>query len=414
MPEEARELVGRLEAATAAMTALEEEVEALLHRVEKPDIAAIHLGVRRIAEALVRHATREEGIPFPKNPGLGPLKGELRSKSKKRMTSDFWAYLDFIQHAVNPDTHYQDDDVYKPAGFRRSSPWDKILSVFRALVCVAEEFKEHWRPPAELVVSTSDTDETPADFAQEEDDDEVEADSDQLAGGDDEVAAGDEAAADDEAVADDEAEAAAPAARRRDSSARRRGQQPARPRLTTDQARALLDLTVAQVRDNPQARALLASASGLHARGVSRRINATHGSTKLRRLFPALLAELVETDDEAEVAQPRLDYQAIGNLTIKRAREFELAGEIAALTGFTVATVKRKLKGLHGGWLVRRQFPWYFADTIGKLTVRTALQYDLAPVLAAGLRERRPSVVAKLRAAAGQTKLRTVFPKLIG
>jgi hypothetical protein len=61
MPEEGRGLIERLDKATAAMVALEDEVETLKHRLDNGDIAAIHLGVRRIVEALLRHANRAEG-----------------------------------------------------------------------------------------------------------------------------------------------------------------------------------------------------------------------------------------------------------------------------------------------------------------------------------------------------------------
>lgn len=387
MPEEARGLIARLESGTAAMTALEEEVDALLRRLENADVAAIHLGVRRIAEALLRHATRAEGLELPKKGTLEDLKGPLRGKVKERVPTKFWRDIDVVQDAVNPNTHYQEDDVYRPAGFRRGDPWDEVLNVVRSLVCVAEEFAHHWPPPSELLSPTSSPDDEPSPA---------------------------EPGADDESEADEPTEAPTGAAQRPQSAATRKPEANTRRAMTVAQLRALLDLTVAQARDDDTVRAQLAFASGLHARGVSRRLNATHGSTKLRRIFPSLVAELVESDDEGEAVQPTLDYQAIGNLTIKQARELEVADDIAALTGLSVATVKRKLRELHGGGVVRRQFAWYFADTIGELTVRTALQYELAPVLAAGLRERRQSVLAKLRAAPGQTKLRTVFPKLNG
>ncbi|MBK8939227.1 MAG: hypothetical protein IPM79_16780 [Polyangiaceae bacterium] len=378
MPEEGRGLIERLDKATAAMVALEDEVETLKHRLDNGDIAAIHLGVRRIVEALLRHANRAEGIELPKNGTLQSLRDTLRSKTKDRLSAAFWRYLDVVQDAVNPNTHYQEDDVYRASGLRRGNPWDEILNVVRSLVCLTEEFVHHWAPPPPVATpderagaarptgkaaATNDDGGSPSPDVEEDDDDE-------------------------------------PTARPR-----------AKPsRQETD---AVSRLTVSDARNDPEVRAWLASASGMHARGVSRRLNATHGSTKLTKLFPAAF-EIEELPDDNDEYSTSFDYEEIGNLTIKEAREFELAEDIATLIGRSPATVRKKLKELHGGGVVRRQFNWYYSEDIGELTVSTALRYNVAPVLARAFREPPASIRQALRSTPGQTKLKTLFPRLLG
>jgi hypothetical protein len=117
-----------------------------------------------------------------------------------------------------------------------------------------------------------------------------------------------------------------------------------------------------------------------------------------------------EAASEADGAAP--DYESIGNLTISEARQRDVATDIARLTGLAETTVKRKLAELNGRGVVRRQFPWYEATVIAELTARTALDYGMIPLLARGMQKRRATIEAALRDAAGQTKLRTLFPEL--
>lgn len=358
---ECKQLLDRLEKATERMVALEELVTALRKRVDGPDLPAIHLGVRHIAEALLRHAARAEGAELGGGPDgtLNRLKDALYPKVKDRLDGEFWRQVDGIQRVVNAHTHYQGDDVYHANTLRRSDPWDEIVQVVRHLAVMAEQFALHWQPPHAPPAARAPT------------------------------------------VPPDEEEAAPETVRQAP-----RGRQ-------LNGAGKYADVTVTEARTNDEVRAWLLAHSGMHPRGVTRRLNDHHGSTKLRNVFP-------DAFDAAPASVPRpqpqadndLDYEDIGNLTIKQARELELGADIATLTGLTEATVNRKLRELHGGGIIRRQFDWYDPASIGELTVKTALEYDIAPLLARVFGRTRGSVLSVLRDTPGQTKLRTVFPDL--
>lgn len=373
MPAEGAKLVERLENATARMAGLEDEVDSLRLRMGNADVSAIHLGLRHIAEALLRHALREEGEE-PKTGHGGTLdvlkqslmaRVKVKSHESKQVEEMFWRNIDEVQRRVNPNTHFQKNDVYRASSLRRRDPWDEILSALRALVCVAEEFRHWWPPPHGVTAAVHSTPGEPG--------------PDELDGAEDRESP----AGEDEGHED--------------------GGDPA----------AIADLTVAQVRGSEAVRSWLVRHSNLQARGVSRRLNAAHGATKLYNLFPdAFGTDAQQLSEDQTESERALDYETIGNLTIKEARELELVDEIATLSGLAPATVRKKLQTLHGGGVVRRQFDWYAPEVLGGLTAHMALRYGLSSFLARALGKQRTGVMRKLTGSPGQTKLRTLFPEL--
>ncbi len=348
-----------IESATEAMVALEDEIRALRRRVESSDVPAIHLGLRQIAEALLRHSLKATQLDVPRGPDgtLNRLKDALYNKLKEELDSSFWRHLGTIQTHVNAHTHHQENDVYQAGGLLgRPSPWDEVESAMHALKCILHTFVQQWPPPPKPVTASPPP-------PTEED-------------------------AEDEAPATDRAppsfEGIAP----------------------TD----LADVTAKAALENEAVRAQLEKITGMHRRGVSRRLNAAHGKTKMKNLFPDAFQP--EPDEDTQEDERGFDYETIGNLSIKEARDNDLSHDIAVLTNRDPASVRRKLAGLHGGGVVRRQFEWYDPQTVGELTVRTALSYNLAPLLAREFRVSRASILARLRGVPGQTKLRTVFEQL--
>lgn len=352
---ECKQLLTRLEKATEQMLALEALVEALRKRVDGPDLPAIHLGVRHIAEALLRHAARAEGAELGSGPDgtLNRLKDALYPKVKDRLGGDFWRQVDGIQRVVNAHTHYQGDDVYHVNTLRQSDPWDEIVQVIRHLAVMAEQFAIHWQPSTPPPVAKAATPERSA------------------------------------------SERKKPAAQARQDE------------RTID----IADVTVSDARTSEEVRAWLLANSGMQPRGVTRRLNEHHGATKLRNVFPEAF-EVEQEDRSSSEVDKVLDYEEIGNLTIKQAREAGIAADLALLTGLAEATVSRKLGELHGSGIVRRQFDWYNPSVLGELTVKAALDYGLAPLLSRVFGGTNANVLTRLRDTPGQTKLRTLYPDL--
>ncbi len=337
------------------MVALEDDVRALRRRVEARDVAAIHLGIRQITEAILRHAVRASELDVPRGPDgtLNRLKDVLYGKLKDDLDGSFWRHVGTIQTHVNPHTHHQDNDVYHAAGLQgRPSPWDEVESAMHALRCIANTFVQRWPPPPRPVVS----------------------------------------------AAPESEEEPAPETLREPRS------------FDTGERAELREITAKAALENEALRIELEKVTGMHRRGVTRRLNSVHGRTKMKNLFP----DAFQSDSDEETAQEErgFDYETIGNLSIKEAREHDLAYDIALLTNREEASVRRKLNGLHGGGVVRRQFEWYDPETVGELTVRTALSYHLVPLLAREFGQSRAKILGRLREVPGQTKLRSVFPEL--
>jgi hypothetical protein len=360
-------LFARLEKATARMAALEEEVEALRLRLANRDLPAINLGARRIVEALLRHACRVENVSVSNQPPIQEMTDSLKNKGKTRIEKEFWTWIKNVQDTGNLNSHFQHDNVYVRAMERRSQSQDLVIQVLLPLANAAELFVRYWPPPVNLL---------PIESEPEEADPAIEA-----------------------------ARVEASTAVRPAKVGTNRSARPSpSPKLDAPTVRAM---TVTQAKGSPEVRRWLSTSSGLAPASVTRRLNHSHGAMKIRNLFPSAFEDAPETEEEVA-----LDHFTIGELNVKQARDLEVAEDIAVLTGASVATVRRKLNTLHGASVIRRNFPWYDTEVIGELTVSTARRYNMAVLLAAGLERTRSTVQRKLTAAAGQTKLRTVFPEL--
>jgi hypothetical protein len=404
MPPEAEPYVNRIKSACDDMLAIVEEVEALERRIKHRDVAAIHLGVRRIAEALLRHACRVEGAPPSKEgprDALNALKERLQGQRKDGLPPKFWRDLEDIIRRVNPNAHFQDDDVYIPV-LRRLNPVDEIVHVVLALAGVAEEFVHHWPPPKLELPAAPHSESQRAD---------------------------EEPAPERTAPhRTNSPSTSGPAAPEKPST------QAARPPLAEQLQYGAMN--VAQAREDQAVRDWLATHSDLQQRGVSRRLNAEHGRCKLRNVFPSAFpdfdaagaqsgdeteqAEGLDDDDfeagreRAEPRDGRLDYLVIGRLTVAQARELDVAEDIATITGYSPSTVKSKLRTLHGSSVIHRQFPWFTDEVVGEMTVSTALRYEVASFLPAAFGDTRSNLLRKLRLAPGQTKLKNLFAQLGG
>lgn len=354
----------RLQDATASMKAIDEDLRLLEQRVVNGDMKAAHLALRTIAEAMLRHAARVEKAENTGRGELAQLVPAVRASGKLHKT--FWTHVDSVQDFGNLHAHHQADDIYQASTLRPAhDPWHDLGLCLGHLASMAREFVVIWPPPAGVTVVAP-------------------PEPTQKVGNDDTVATGKEKTLD----------------------------------VTGEQVLAFLaEMTAKEVLEDDEARVTLELVTGLQRRAVSRRLNAAHGRTKIRNLFPERFggqprgAERVDTSG-SEQDESFLDYEAIGNLTISQARDLDMAESIARLTNGTELGVKRALAKLNGNGVVRRQFSWYEAATIGELTVRTALDYRMAPLLARHLRKRAATVVEALGSAPGQTKLRTLFPSL--
>lgn len=343
----------RLQDATRPMPGLTSEIDFLQQRLERGDMSAAYVGIRTAAEALLRHATRVEELP--RENGLAAFHNmtqALRARSKGRVDEGFWDHLGFIQGFGNRHAHFQTDDVYHAAVLRPADPWAEMSNCLSSLASAVSEFVRHWPPPPGFADSPLD-------------------------------------------------EAA---------SAKGSTETPRPPRSAPARGRAELgEFSARQALDDEAAREALESITGMTRGGITRRLNAVHGRTKIRNVFPDHFGSGRTTESPEDVA---LDYEAIGNLTITQARQLEVASDIARLTGSEDSAVKRKLNALNGNGVVRRQFPWYEAATIGELTARAALDYRLTPLLSRAFHTRAMVIEGKLREVPGQTKLRTIFPEL--
>lgn len=386
----------RINAACDPMAAIEEELEALGHRLKNADVAAIHLGVRRITEALLRHACTAEGATLPQDSRatLQPLKESLQSRRKDGLQPEFWRALERIIGTVNPNTHYQGNDVYNPV-LRRHRPLDEVEVVLHELAIVAEEFIHHWPPPKVELPTAPRTESMP--------------------GAEEAPLPNSISTSPHNAV-----ESAPP--------------QVARPPLA--EQRRYGAMNVAQAREDEAVRDWLATHSDVQQRGVTRRLNAEHGRCKLRNVFPTAFPDFDEAADTIgndkvqtgkpssgdpkaarEPAEPRdgrLDYLVIGRLTVAQARDLDVAEDIATITGLSPATVKAKLRTLHGSSVIHRQFSWFTDEVVGEMTVSTALRYELASFLPAAFGDTRSNLLRKLRSTPGQTKLKNLFSELGG
>jgi hypothetical protein len=368
LPDAVRQKLAQLQDATRSMPALEEELAFLAMRLENGDMRAAHLALRSTTEALLRHAARVEKQTVQGDGTIRDLEQALRRT--KKVSDDFWVHLKPVQAFGNRDAHSHADDVYhrdtlKPA----KDPWPDVEVCLINLAQMAREFVATWPPPPGMTMVD------PPRAAKEEEDEEK----------------------------DDTAP---------------RGNGKALPDVTGEQVVAYIaQLTAKQALEDEEVRVALELITGLQRRGVTRRLNAANGRTKVRNIFPERFAasprgaETIDTSVSEEDESP-FDYEAIGNLTISQARDLGMAESIARLTNSTELGVKRKLGQLNGNGVVRRQFSWYEAATIGELTVRTALDYRMAPLLARHLRRRASTITEMLRGAPGQTKLRTIFPAL--
>lgn len=360
-----RQKLALLQEATRTMPALEEELRFLELRLSNGDMTAAHLGLRSTAEALLLHAARVEGVKVNGHGTLRDLKQALEPTGK--VDDAFWIHLDPVQRFGNRHAHTQADDVYHQPGLRPAhDPWTEVEVCLAHLALMAREFVHHWPPPATAVPPTMAS---PAD-----------------AGGGD-------------------------ASRPEPRKARTSGVN------GKDIVAFIGEMTAKQALEDEEARVALELMTGLSRGGVTRRLNAANGRTKVRNVFPERFTasprdvETLAAPAAVEDVSP-FDYEAIGNLTISQARDLDMAESIARLTNGTELGVKRALGKLNGNGVVRRQFSWYEASTIGELTVRTALDYRMAPLLARHLRKRAATVVEALGSAPGQTKLRTLFPAL--
>lgn len=382
--------LARLQEATRFMPGLATEIDFLQQRLERGDMSATHLAIRKSAEALLRHALQVED---PARGGssrdtIEALEGALRPKVKGRVDAAFWNHLDSVRAFGNRHAHFHLDDVYHASEIRRADPWAEVSLCVGHLASMVTEFSVHWPPPA-TAMTRARKPETTA---------------------------------------------------RPTPASTRPGSQP-----VSSERKDLRAVSVKQARESNEIRKTLESLTGLSRSAITRRLRTADGRAKLRNIFPEPLgasdktqrirernaarrAETMKALDEMVDAMPleealaeldkvddlleTLDYEAIGNLTIAQARSREIAGDIARLTGTTESSVKRKLTRLNGHGVVRRQFSWYEGTTIGGLTVRIAIDYGMVPLLARVFGKRDAAIAAKLRRTSGQTKLRTIFPEL--
>ncbi len=356
-----------------SMVGLDRELDALEALLRAEDVAAATLSIRRIVEALLRHAAREEGIKVSSGPEsvIQRLSEELRPKLKDRLPPTFWAHLEPIQKFGNWYAHSQIDEVYRPAAPRPSSIWGEVRPCIDHLTSVVDLFISVYPPPRG---ARSRRPERP------------------------------------KGSGDDVAQPAPAKPAKRVSSA---------AQLTAEELGAL---SVTQALTLEGAHERIQELSGISPAWVTRRIKKVHGRTLLRNLFPGLGQPEDDEDDEEDDPggaddgddgdEVGFDYDALGELTVRAVREHDLVPEIAALTGWSELKVTRRLNDLPGRAIVRRQFPWHDPEVIGELTVRTAIDFGMARALGRQLHKWPKTIAGLLADRPGQTKLRTVFPEL--
>jgi hypothetical protein len=114
----------------------------------------------------------------------------------------------------------------------------------------------------------------------------------------------------------------------------------------------------------------------------------------------------------------RDDGDVIGDRTVAAAREENLAPEIAAIVGFRVSRVRRRLKDAHGSKLVRNAFDDVWPqddgdedeyDALGDTTVAAARDEGLASQIAAATGLRTAAVRRHLERAHGRSLVRNAF-----
>lgn len=346
------------------MSGLDEELGALRGRIETADFVALRVGVRRIAEALLRHVARElnhKDAKWRASAELEALRQEVIPLIRERVGDDFALHVRVVQEFGNSSAHLRIDDVYRVANLRPGSEWTSVQSCLSSLEHLISGFMRVCAPPPTVA---REPEEPPA-ISEDAD---VEQPSD-----------------------------AAPVSTHADLST----------------------LTVSQALAHGGVRQQLLVLTGWTRTKLTRRLNAVRGNTLLKNAVPVAFASTVQppapvTRTHESPESPSLGYEGIGDLTIKQVRDLELEDEIAKLTDLTVQTVKRRMAEKRANAVVRRSFhEWYDAAVIARLTARTALDYQLAPLLARHLHKRTNTVVEALSMAYGQTKLGTVFPALL-
>ncbi len=342
----------------AAMSGLEEELSMLRGRVERGDILALRIGMRRIAEGLLRHIAREEGVLDPEKRAHAELQAliqEVTPRLRARTSPDFIHHLHLLKGLGNVSAHLRSDDVYKQPGLRPGDPWAGVKAGFISIEYLFGEFTALYPPPIAPTV--------------------VEAPKE-------------------------------PPAEERSTPAPR---QPAGATSTTDlgamtASRALADLSIRQK---------LAQVTGWTQTKVTRRLGSVHGKVLVRNILP-LDGEVHEPPPgEAETAEDDITYESIGDLTLSNVQALGLIEDVARLADLTPRQVNNRFTKHRGNMLVRRAFPeWYDASVIVRLTVRTAIDYSMTSLLARHLELREADLAKRLREVPGQTKLASILPEL--
>ncbi len=341
----------------AAMSGLEEELSVLRGRVDRGDILALRIGMRRIAEGLLRHIAREEGeLDVEKLPhaALRELIQAVTPRMRSRTSPDFIHHLTLLGGLGNVSAHLRSDDVYKQPGLRPGDPWAGVKAGFISLEYLFGEFIALYPPPSAPVV------EPPKEPPREE--------------------------------------RATPAPR-----------EVGGPTAPTElgamtAARALADLSVRQK---------LAQLTGWTQTKVTRRLGSVRGNVHVRNVLPLDGQAHELAPGETETAEDDITYESIGDLTLSGVQTLGLVEEVARLADLTLRQVTNRFSRHRGNMLVRRAFPeWYDASVIARLTVRTAIDYSMTSLLARHLELREADLARKLRGVPGQTKLSSIIPEL--
>ena len=143
-------------------------------------------------------------------------------------------------------------------------------------------------------------------------------------------------------------------------------------------------VTAAEARDRDLA-ADIANVTGLSVSTVRRRLKQAHGRTHVTNVF----FDHLPFDDEDEEREPsrhdeEIDVDDLGRMSVIDVRDQDMDEILARLTGFTVATVRRRLKQAHGRTQMRNLFAGRWPDfeplDIDELAIQTvseALEDDL-------------------------------------
>lgn len=170
-------------------------------------------------------------------------------------------------------------------------------------------------------------------------------------------------------------------------------------------AEELADFTVAEARHR-RAQHSIAELIGLPEDAVDRRLAEAHGRALLRGLFA-----------EQWPQAPKADAGELGRLSVVQAREGRRADQIAEVTGYSLATVNRRLAELHGKTLVANAFAERWPgnegiDELGNMTVAEARDRGMAAGIARITHLNLDDVVQQLGEFHGKMLVRNGFARV--